>query len=72
MNPPVTLPEIEKKTLTDYLRKRFKGVVEPIAGFLNRIGLKPNVVTYLGLIGNTIGAILLATGHITWGGLSCY
>jgi len=69
MNPPVTLPEIEKKTLTDYLRKKFKGVVEPIAGFLNRIGLKPNVVTYLGLIGNTIGAILLATGHITWGGI---
>jgi len=69
MNPPVTLPEIEKKTLTDHLRQKFKGVVEPIAGFLNRIGLKPNVVTYLGLIGNTIGAILLATGHITWGGI---
>jgi CDP-diacylglycerol--glycerol-3-phosphate 3-phosphatidyltransferase len=31
--------------------------------------MKPNVVTYLGLIGNTIGAILLGTGHISWGGI---
>jgi len=69
MNQPILAPEIEKKTLTDYLRKWLKGVAEPIAGFLNRIGLKPNVVTYLGLIGNTIGAYLLATGHITWGGI---
>lgn len=61
--------DIEKKTLTDHLRKLFKGVVEPIAAFLNRIGLKPNVVTYLGLLGNTIGAYLLATGQITWGGI---
>jgi CDP-diacylglycerol---glycerol-3-phosphate 3-phosphatidyltransferase len=67
MNPPV--PLVEKKTLTDYLRKWLKGVAEPVAGFMNRIGLRPNVVTYLGLIGNTIGAVLLATGHITLGGI---
>ena len=69
MNLPVSVPEAEKKTLTDYLRKWLKGVAEPVASFLNRIGMKPNVVTYLGLIGNTIGAILLGTGHITWGGI---
>jgi CDP-diacylglycerol--glycerol-3-phosphate 3-phosphatidyltransferase len=69
MNLPVSVPEAEKKTLTDYLRRWLKGVAEPVASFLNRIGMKPNVVTYLGLIGNTIGAILLGTGHITWGGI---
>jgi CDP-diacylglycerol---glycerol-3-phosphate 3-phosphatidyltransferase len=69
MNSPVAIPELKKKTLTDYLRKWLKGVAEPVAGFLNRIGMKPNVVTYLGLIGNTIGAILLGTGHIILGGI---
>lgn len=69
MNQPISIPNSEKKTLTDLLRKWLKGIAEPIARFLNRIGLKPNVVTYLGLIGNTIGAYLLATGHITWGGI---
>jgi phosphatidylglycerophosphate synthase len=56
-------------TPTDQMRKRFKGVLDPIAGFLNRLGLHPNTVTILGLIGNTIGAYFLATGHMTVGGL---
>jgi len=51
------------------MRLRFKGVIEPIAGFLNRIGIKPNTVTYLGLLGNAIGAILVAFGYVTWGGV---
>jgi CDP-diacylglycerol---glycerol-3-phosphate 3-phosphatidyltransferase len=59
----------EKKTFTDFLRVRFKGVLDPIARFLNGIGLMPNTVTILGLVGNTIGAYLLATGHIVWGGI---
>ena len=62
----------EKKkilTLTDRMRVWFKGIVDPIAGFLNRIGLMPNTMTILGLIGNTIGAILLSQGLMTWGGL---
>lgn len=29
----------------------------------------PNTVTILGLVGNTIGAILLAQGYIVWGGI---
>jgi CDP-diacylglycerol---glycerol-3-phosphate 3-phosphatidyltransferase len=56
-------------TLTDRLRVIFKGVLDPIAAFLNRLGLKPNTVTILGLVGTSIGAILLALGHITWGGI---
>lgn len=56
-------------TLTDVLRVRFKGILDPLGAFLNRIGLYPNTVTILGLVGNTIGAYFIATGNITLGGI---
>lgn len=56
-------------TFTDQMRLRFRGVLDPIGGFLNRIGLMPNTMTILGLLGNTIGAVLLAQGRMTIGGL---
>lgn len=59
----------EAVTFTDFLRARFKGVLEPIAGFLNRLGLMPNTATLLGLMGTAIGAAFLAAGQITIGGL---
>lgn len=55
--------------LTDYLRKYFKGALDPVAAFLNKLGLMPNTVTVLGLVGNTIGAVLLAMGYMTPGGI---
>lgn len=58
-----------KKTLTDYLRLWFKWVLDPIGGFLNRLGLTPNMVTILGLIGNAIGAFYLARGDMWTGGI---
>jgi CDP-diacylglycerol---glycerol-3-phosphate 3-phosphatidyltransferase len=63
---------IEKKkkmSLTDYLRVLFKGILDPLGAFFNRLGLMPNTMTILGLIGTTFGAILLAFGDITWGGI---
>jgi CDP-diacylglycerol--glycerol-3-phosphate 3-phosphatidyltransferase len=59
----------EPVTFTDYLRKTFKNVLDPIAGFLNQMGLMPNTVTIIGLVFNAIGAAFLATGHITVGGI---
>lgn len=56
-------------TFTDQMRVRFKGLLDAIGRLLNRIGLMPNTMTMLGLIGNTLGAILLARGNMTWGGL---
>ena len=61
--------EKKKKSFTDLMREIFKGVLEPIARFLNRIGLKPNTVTISGLVGHAAAAYLIARGHITWGGL---
>jgi CDP-diacylglycerol--glycerol-3-phosphate 3-phosphatidyltransferase len=56
-------------TLTDFLRTRFKGILDPIAMLLNRIGLMPNTITILGLAGNTLGAYFLARGQMTLGGI---
>jgi CDP-diacylglycerol--glycerol-3-phosphate 3-phosphatidyltransferase len=58
-----------KKTFTDYLRLWFKWVLDPLGGFLNRLGLTPNMVTMLGLLGNTVGAIYLARGEMLTGGI---
>ena len=51
------------------MRVLFKGIIEPVARFLNRIGLHPNTVTILGLVGNAAGAVLVALGHVTLGGI---
>lgn len=59
----------EPLTLTDFMRARFKGILDPIAAFFNRIGLYPNTMTILGLIGNVIGAIFLSQGYLTLGGI---
>ena len=56
-------------TFTDQMRLRFRGILDPIGAFLNRIGLMPNTMTILGLLGNTAGAIFLSQGKMTIGGL---
>ena len=58
-----------RKTFTDYLRLWFKWVLDPLGGFLNRLGFTPNMVTGLGLLGNTVGAIYLARGEMLTGGV---
>lgn len=58
-----------KKTLTDYLRLWFKWFLDPVGGFFNRLGLTPNTMTMLGLLGNTVGAYYLARGEMLTGGL---
>jgi CDP-diacylglycerol--glycerol-3-phosphate 3-phosphatidyltransferase len=58
-----------KLTFTDQMRVRFKSLLDMIGRFLNRLGLMPNTMTILGLIGNSVGAILIARGQMMWGGL---
>src|SRR6185503_9024064 len=58
-----------KKTFTDYLRLWFKWFLDPLGGFFNRLGITPNMMTMLGLIGNSIGAFYLAMGHMLTGGI---
>ncbi len=56
-------------TLTDLARARFKGILDPVAAFFNKLGLMPNTMTILGLVGNTVGAIFLSQGHMFIGGI---
>jgi CDP-diacylglycerol--glycerol-3-phosphate 3-phosphatidyltransferase len=58
-----------KKTFTDYLRLWFKWVLDPLGRFFLRLGLTPNMVTLLGLLGNTVGAFFLARGEYLRGGI---
>ena len=59
----------KRLTFTDQMRARFKGILDPMGAFLNRLGLMPNTMTILGLVGNTAGAILLTQGELTIGGI---
>ena len=61
--------KIQKKTFTDYLRLWFKWVLDPLGRLFMRLGLTPNMVTMLGLLGNTVGAYFLARGEFLTGGI---
>ena len=65
-------PVLQKspKTFSDLLRVRFKGVLDPIGAFLNKIGLTPNAMTLMGLAGHIGAAYLLARGEMVWGGVA--
>jgi CDP-diacylglycerol--glycerol-3-phosphate 3-phosphatidyltransferase len=62
-------PKKEVFSIEMYLRRTFKGVLDTVARFVNKLGILPNTITILGLIGTTCGAVLLAFGEITWGGI---
>lgn len=51
------------------MRAHFRGLLEIPARKLNRLGLMPNTITILGLAGNTFGAVFLAQGNMTIGGI---
>lgn len=65
----VTEEKPRPKTFTEYLRMLFKGKLDPIAGFFNNLGLMPNTMTILGLVGNIIGAVFISFGQLTVGGI---
>jgi CDP-diacylglycerol--glycerol-3-phosphate 3-phosphatidyltransferase len=59
----------DRRTLSEHMRLRFKGVLDPIARALLGLGLMPNTITLAGLVGNAIGALFLARGNFLVGGL---
>jgi CDP-diacylglycerol--glycerol-3-phosphate 3-phosphatidyltransferase len=56
-------------TFSDRARVIFKGILDPIGAFFNRLGIYPNTMTLLGLAGNVVGAVLIALGYLTVGGM---
>lgn len=59
----------DPKSLTDFLRKRLKGVLNAAAGFLLKIGLTANALTMIGLAGHFVAAFFLFNGQLTLAGV---
>ena len=64
-----TVQKPTPKTFTELMRGLFKGILDPIGAFFNRIGITPNMMTMLGLLGNVIGAWFLSQGNMLLGGV---
>jgi CDP-diacylglycerol--glycerol-3-phosphate 3-phosphatidyltransferase len=66
----LTQPTEQKKmSFSDKMRVWFRWYYGPIAAFLNRLGIRPNTVTLIGLAGTVGCAVLIALGHMTWAGI---
>jgi CDP-diacylglycerol---glycerol-3-phosphate 3-phosphatidyltransferase len=61
--------EQKRMTFTDKMRIWFRWYLNPIASFLNRLGIRPNTVTLIGLAGTIGCSVLIALGHMTWAGI---
>jgi hypothetical protein len=51
-----------RPTLSELMRQRFKFILDPIAGFLNRLGLYPNTLTLIGRAGMLLPPSFLVGG----------
>ncbi len=70
MNSPTSQPE--KKTLTDQLRARSVGIIDPIVTFLARVGVSPDLLTILGMLLHFLFAWLIASGEFFWAGIAIF
>ena len=61
--------EQKKKSFSDNMRVWFHWYYHPIAVFLNRLGIRPNTVTLIGMAGTVGVALLIADGHMLWAGI---
>lgn len=64
-----SVKKTEPTTFTDFLRRFFKVALDKIAGFFLKLGIKPDLVTAVGLVGNLIAGVLIGFGELLWGGL---
>jgi CDP-diacylglycerol--glycerol-3-phosphate 3-phosphatidyltransferase len=58
-----------RPSLSDWMRIWFKGVLDPAAAFILRLGLMPNTITLVGVAGHIIAGLILSQGEFFWGGL---
>ncbi len=66
-SPPVATPG--QITFTDRLRVNFGWVLNPIVEFLFKLGVHPNQLTLVGVLGSCMGAVFAARGSYSWAGL---
>ena len=58
-----------KNDFETFLRRIFQKPLDWLAGRFLRLGLTPNHITLLGLLGNIGAATLIIYGYLQWGGL---
>ena len=58
-----------KSDIESFLRRTFQKPLDWLAGRFLRLGLTPNHITLLGLLGNIGAATLIIYGYLQWGGL---
>jgi CDP-diacylglycerol--glycerol-3-phosphate 3-phosphatidyltransferase len=70
MTSPSSAPD--KVTLTDRLRVKTVGIIDPVVTFLARIGVSPNLLTVLGMLLHVLFAWLIINGEFLWAGLAVF
>jgi CDP-diacylglycerol--glycerol-3-phosphate 3-phosphatidyltransferase len=68
-NPLAELSEEKRVTFADKMRVWFRWYLTPFAKFFDRLGIRPNTVTLIGLAGTIGVAVLIALGHLFWAGI---
>lgn len=58
-----------KNPFEEFLRKTFNEPLNWIASKLLKLGLTPNHITFIGLLGNLGAAVLIGFGYLRWAGL---
>ncbi|MBK8985428.1 MAG: CDP-alcohol phosphatidyltransferase family protein [Chloroflexi bacterium] len=61
---------LEKPTLTDRLRVKTVGIIDPIVTFLARYHFSPDTLTVLGMLSHFFLAYLIAIGQMRWAGIA--
>ncbi len=56
------------KILPEWLKNGYLRVIDPVANWLVRRGVHPNIITAVGTLCTVAGGVIYATGHIMTGG----
>lgn len=56
------------KSLWEWIKRGYLRVIEPVAEFLIRAQVNPNVITTTGTICTVVAAVVYGSGHISWAG----
>ncbi len=59
----------EKLTFSEHLRIIFRQPLELAGKFLHKLGIKPNIITFVGVVGTMVGSIFVALGKLPIGGI---
>jgi CDP-diacylglycerol--glycerol-3-phosphate 3-phosphatidyltransferase len=65
-------PAPNKVTITDKLRVKTVGIIDPVVTFLARLGVSPNLLTVLGMLLHFLFAWLIISGEFLWAGLAVF